>query len=94
MNSISIADIKRGGMDALNAALHRGPAAIMKRNRVAAVVLTPEAYERLTRAAERPGTAPNALDWLLQTAPAHASGLAADAMTKRLAELGGDWADR
>lgn len=94
MNHISIADIKRGGMDALNAALHRGPAAIMKRNRVAAVVLTPEAYARLIQEAQRHGTAPNALDWLLQTAPAHASGLAADAMSKRLAELGTDWAER
>jgi PHD/YefM family antitoxin component YafN of YafNO toxin-antitoxin module len=94
MNSISIADIKRGGMDALSAALHRGPAAIMKRNRVAAVVLTPEAYERLTQAAERPGVAPNALDWLLQTAPTHASGLTADGMSKRLAGLTGCWAER
>ncbi len=94
MNSISIADIKRGGMDALNTALHRGPAAIMKRNRVAAVVLTPDAYENLLAKAQQPATTGSALDWLLQTPATNSPRLHDEAMAKRLSELNAGWDER
>ena len=65
MNTITIAEIKRGGMAALTAALnmpqHDGTATIMKRNRPAAIVLTPQAYAALVSAAELKRTG-NALD--------------------------------
>jgi hypothetical protein len=95
MNSITIAEIKRGGMNALDAVLQRGTATIMKRNRVAAVVLTPTAYESLLAKALPPGAATtSALDWLLQAAPATASGLDANAMAQRIDGLQVDWPDR
>ncbi len=94
MNSISIAEIKRGGMDALNAALHRGPAAIMKRNRIAAVVLTPDAYESLVVKAQQTASNSSALDWLLQTPAAKHPGLKGEAMAQRLASLNSEWAER
>lgn len=95
MHSITIADIKRGGMVALDAALQRGSTAIMKRNRVAAVVLTPAAYESLLARAQTPAATGSALDWLLQaSAPAQPPGLSADAMTERLAETQAPWAAR
>jgi hypothetical protein len=95
MNSITIAEIKRGGMNALDAALQHGTATIMKRNRVAAVVLTPMAYENLLAKALAPSAATtSALDWLLQAPPADASGLDANAMAQRIDGLHADWPDR
>jgi PHD/YefM family antitoxin component YafN of YafNO toxin-antitoxin module len=94
MNSISIAEIKRGGMDALDAALHRGPTVILKRNRAAAVVLTPDAYASLVAKAQQSATTGSALDWLLQVPVADQVGLLGEAMTQRLMELKADWTER
>jgi hypothetical protein len=95
MNSITIAEIKRGGMIALDAALQRGTATIMKRNRVAAIVLTPMAYESLLAKALPPSAATaSALDWLLQATPAEASGLDANAMAQRIDGLHADWPEK
>ena len=111
MNIITIAEIKRGGIAALDAALnmpqHGGTATIMKRNRPAAIVLTPQAYEALLdKAAElkRSGTA---LDWLLansRTSGTDKSAVSLDrpdlteldstAMAQRLNDLRSEWAVR
>ena len=94
-NTLTIADIKRGGMAALDVALHRGAATIMKRNRPAAIVLTPAAYESLVRKASNDTAPSHALDWLL-SAPAlpKVGALDGAAMAKRLSELSGDWPNR
>jgi hypothetical protein len=97
MNTITIADIKRGGMAALDVALHLGAATIMKRNRPAAIVLTPSAYESLLAKAAGPSNASSALDWLLQSAqpaPNSRSALSGEAMAQRLAALSSDWPTR
>jgi PHD/YefM family antitoxin component YafN of YafNO toxin-antitoxin module len=97
MNTITIAEIKRGGMAALDVALHRGTATIMKRNRPAAIVLTPAAYELLLAKAANDAPASTALDWLLSASDAPISrtnGLEGAAMTQRLNELKTDWLER
>jgi PHD/YefM family antitoxin component YafN of YafNO toxin-antitoxin module len=97
MNTITIAEIKRGGMAALDMALHRGTATIMKRNRPAAIVLTPAAYETLLAKAANDVPASTALDWLLSASHApmpSQSGLEGSAMTQRLNELKTDWLER
>ena len=94
MNIITIADIKRGGMAALDQAMNRGTATIMKRNRPAAVVLTPALYEALLAKAAQAHSPGNALDWLLHTPPAHAPALDDDAMAQRLTGLHSDWNER
>jgi hypothetical protein len=97
MNVITIADIKRGGMAALDVALHRGAATIMKRNRPAAIVLTPAAYESLVSRASTAATTGGALDWMLNAANAPMpvnDGLQGHAMNERLNELKSDWLDR
>jgi PHD/YefM family antitoxin component YafN of YafNO toxin-antitoxin module len=93
-NTITIAEIKRGGMSALDAVLSRGAATIMKRNRPAAIVLAPQAYEAmLAKAAPRA-----ALDWLLSpanaTPPPNGAGLDTAAIAQRLLEAKADWSDR
>jgi PHD/YefM family antitoxin component YafN of YafNO toxin-antitoxin module len=97
MNTITIADIKRGGMAALDIALHRGAATIMKRNRPAAIVLTPKAYESLLAKAENEAPASSALDLLLDplyASKASAHSLSSAAMVQRLQELKSGWPER
>ncbi|MGB4116563.1 MAG: hypothetical protein WBK51_08470 [Polaromonas sp.] len=97
MNIITIADIKRGGMAALDVALHRGAATIMKRNRPAAVVLTPAAYQSLVTSAATPSSLGGALDWMLNAATAPMplnGGLDGQAMNERLNALKSDWIER
>ena len=94
MNTITIAEIKRGGFAALDVALHRGAATIMKRNRPAAIVLTPAAYETLlarTIQAPNPGSA---LDWLLDESREMGQFgvvIQGPAMAERLDDLKRDW---
>jgi PHD/YefM family antitoxin component YafN of YafNO toxin-antitoxin module len=97
MNTITIAEIKRGGMAALDMALQRGTATIMKRNRPAAIVLTPAAYEVLLAKATNDAPSSTALDWLLNasnTPIPSPSGLDGPAMAQRLSELKTDWLER
>ena len=94
MNTITIAEIKRGGMAALDQAMSSGTATIMKRNRPAAVVLTPAVYYTLLAKATQTPAANSALDWLLHTAPASTPALDEEAMTRRVAELQSDWSER
>ena len=93
MNIVTIANIKRGGMAALDAALRRGPAHIMKRNRPAAVVLTEEAYAQLLARAVAPSNVQSsALDLFL--APMPEGALDRAAVARRLAESAAEWPER
>jgi PHD/YefM family antitoxin component YafN of YafNO toxin-antitoxin module len=97
MNTLTIADIKRGGMAALDVALHRGAATIMKRNRPAAIVLTPAAYELLLAKAASPAATSSALDWLLspaQLSRQRSPAIEGESMAQRLDELKSGWTER
>ena len=98
MNIITIAEIKRGGMAALNAALNMpqkgGTATIMKRNRPAAIVLTPLAYEALLRKADALNPSTTSLDWLLAAPATNITGLDTTDMAQRLDELRAGWSGR
>lgn len=62
---MTIAEIKRRGMAAIEEGLRRGPVRIVKRNKSAAVVLSEDEYQRLIggQPQARPGM--TALQWLL-----------------------------
>ncbi|MBK9608594.1 MAG: hypothetical protein IPO58_19950 [Betaproteobacteria bacterium] len=47
-NTLTIAEIKRRGMAAIDEGLRHGPVHIVKRNKLAAVVLSEDDYQRLT----------------------------------------------
>jgi hypothetical protein len=64
-NTVTVAEIKRRGMAAIEEGLRRGPLHILKRNRAAAVVLSEAEYRRLTGAQPQPGAGMTALQWLL-----------------------------
>lgn len=65
MNVVTVAEIKRRGMAAIEEGLQRGVLHILKRNRPAAVVMSEEAYRRMAHdePPARPGV--SALQWLL-----------------------------
>lgn len=71
-NTLTVAELKRRGMAAIEEGLARGPVHIVKRNKAAAVVLTEDEYRRLTQT--QPPSVPGmtALQWLL-TQPAQGS---------------------
>jgi PHD/YefM family antitoxin component YafN of YafNO toxin-antitoxin module len=95
MNTITVAEIKRSGFTALDAALQRGPVQLMKRNRPGAVVLRPDDYERMLRLAARgQADAGNRALALLTDGQTTGNGLDAAAMQVRLAELDGAWSTR
>lgn len=64
-NILTIAELKRRGMAAIEDGLKHGPVRILKRNRPAAVVVSAEEYERLSgrHGAAVPGM--TAMEWLL-----------------------------
>ncbi len=63
-NTVTIAEIKRRGMAAIEEGLRRGPLHIVKRNKPAAVVLSEDEYLRLANGkAAQPGL--TAVQWLL-----------------------------
>lgn len=64
-NTVTVAEIKRRGMAAIEEGLRRGPVRIIKRNKPAAVVLSEEDYQRLTGARAKGGHGMTALQWLL-----------------------------
>lgn len=65
-NVLTVAELKRRGMSAIEESLQHGPIHIMKRNRAVAVVLSEEEYLRLVNG--HPPTIPGmtAMQWLLQ----------------------------
>lgn len=96
MNTVTVADIKRGGFMALEQALAHGPVHLMKRNRPSAVVLSPADYAHLLAQAQRNAAAPgrSGLDLLLSLDDALDEGLTDTTMESRLAELNSGWSQR
>ncbi len=64
-NTVSVAEIKRRGMSAIDDGLRRGPVHIIKRNKMAAVVLSEEDYQRLTSQRPVVSSGMTAIQWLL-----------------------------
>jgi hypothetical protein len=67
INGLTVAELKRRGMAAIDDGLRHGPVHIFRRNKAAAVVLSESDYERLTAAASGQTAVPglSALEWLL-----------------------------
>lgn len=68
-NILTVAELKRRGMAAIEEGLRHGPLRIVKRNRSAAVVLSEDDYRRLTGIQPDGVRGLSALQWLL-TVPA------------------------
>lgn len=64
-NDVTIAEIKRRGMAAIEEGLRRGPVRIIKRNKSAAVVLSEAEYQRLIGKGQPVAPGMTALQWLL-----------------------------
>ncbi len=65
MNTLTVAELKRRGMAAIEDGLRRGPVHIVKRNRAAAVVLSEDDYQRLTHGKVAAPAGLSAVQWLL-----------------------------
>ena len=64
-NTLTIAEIKRRGMAAIEDGLRHGPVHIVKRNKLAAVVLSEDEYQRLTYGKVKAPGVMTAVQWLL-----------------------------
>jgi len=64
-NTLTIAEIKRRGMAAIEDGLRHGPVHIVKRNKLAAVVLSEDDYERLAYGKVNAPGVMTAVQWLL-----------------------------
>lgn len=64
-NIVTVGEIKRRGMAAIEEGLRRGPVHIVKRNQLAAVVLTEDEYQRLAHGRMPTVGATTAVQWLL-----------------------------
>ena len=64
-NTVSVSEIKRRGMSAIDESLRRGPVHIIKRNKIAAVVLSESDYQRLTNQKLSSPSGMTAMQWLL-----------------------------
>ncbi len=64
-NTVSVSEIKRRGMSAIDESLRRGPVHIIKRNKMAAVVLSESDYQRLTNQKLSSPSGMTAMQWLL-----------------------------
>ena len=64
-NTLSVAEIKRRGMAAIEDGLRRGPVHIVKRNKLAAVVLSEDEYQRLAHGKVATPDGMTAVQWLL-----------------------------
>lgn len=72
-NSLTVAELKRRGMAAIEEGLRAGPLHILKHNKPAAVVLSEEDYARLvSNRVEPPADGLSAVQWLLATDAANA----------------------
>ena len=65
MNTLTVAELKRRGMAAIEDGLRLGPLHIVKRNRPSAVVLSEDEYQRLTHGKVSPPGGVTAMQWLL-----------------------------
>ena len=64
-NTLTIAEIKRRGMAAIEDGLRHGPVHIVKRNKLAAVVLSEDDYQRLAYGKVKAPGVMTAVQWLL-----------------------------
>lgn len=64
-NTLTVAELKRRGMAAIEEGLRHGPVHIIKRNQAAAVVLSEAEYLRLTQGKTQAGPGQTAMQWLL-----------------------------
>ncbi len=64
-NILTIAELKRRGMAAIEDGLKHGPVRILKRNRPAAVVVSAEEYERLSGRHGAAVQGMTVMEWLL-----------------------------
>ena len=65
MNTLTVAELKRRGMAAIEEGLRRGPVHIVKRNKPAAVVISEVEYQRLVHGRALNPTRITAVQWLL-----------------------------
>lgn len=64
-NTVTVGEIKRRGMAAIEEGLRQGSLHIIKRNKSAAVILSEEDYQRLTEAQMPAVKGLTAMQWLL-----------------------------
>lgn len=64
-NTLTVADIKRRGMAAIEEGLRHGPVHLLKRNKLAAVVMSEADYQRLASGKPSAPVGVSALQWLL-----------------------------
>ncbi len=65
MNTLTVAELKRRGMAAIEDGLRNGPVHIVKRNKPAAVVISEDEYQRLAHGRVVNPTGMSAVQWLL-----------------------------
>ena len=65
MNSLTVAELKRRGMAAIEDGLRHGPLHIVKRNKPAAVVISEDEYQRLAHGRVNNPGGMTAMQWLL-----------------------------
>ena len=65
MNTLTVAELKRRGMAAIEDGLRHGPVHIVKRNKPAAVVISEAEYQRLAHGRIVNPTGITAVQWLL-----------------------------
>ena len=65
MNTLTVSELKRRGMAAIEDGLRSGPVHIVKRNKPAAVVLTESEYQRLAHGRATTPSGMTAVQWLL-----------------------------
>jgi len=65
MNTLTVAELKRRGMAAIEEGLRRGPVHIVKRNKPAAVVISEDEYRRLALGKVVSAGGMSAMQWLL-----------------------------
>lgn len=65
MNTLTVAELKRRGMAAIEDGLRSGPLHIVKRNKPAAVVLTEAEYQKLVHGRASAPNGMTAVQWLL-----------------------------
>ena len=64
-NILTVAEIKRRGMAAIEDGLKHGPVRIIKRNKPAAVIVSAAEYERLAATADKNLPGMSVVQWLL-----------------------------
>jgi len=70
MNTLTVAELKRRGMAAIEDGLRHGPVHIVKRNKPAAVVISEDEYLRLAHGKVSMPGGVTAVQWLLSQPPA------------------------